>query len=749
MHRLPGKARSVALVLGITALLGIALATPAQQVPISFNDYHGYTGTVDYLKKVAAAYPGITELIEIGRSHQDRPIYVLAVSNMKTGATIDRYVPLRNMRNEPNTANVQPMKPYQGKPGIWIDGGTHGNEFTGTEVCLYSLDKLVSGYGADAEITRLINDNVFYVCPIVNPDGVFRTVEAGVSQRQNSPPPDEASAAPPNANAPRDVNGDGMITQFRFKDTQGRYLQYEADPRVMVTIPAGESPTRERWSLIVEGQARPAPGGRGEPRPASQVPQPAPARGIDVNRNFPEGWFRDDGFQGGSGNYPSSSPEAHAILEFFTNHTNILMVQSFHTSGGFTYRPYARWPDSRMDPKDLAVFDRIMGRRYLELIGEEVPEAWKAAGTDAAAPAAAAPGAAGRRGGEAAAQGRGAQGRGAAGTQPTQARPAGRSSAPAARGPAGWRHPYNEEQRTPYGYGVFLDWAYGEFGSYAMSTELWNWQRDSKELPGFAGENDRALWEASYIKYQEAQLGGKAFLPWKPYKYPGIGEGEIGGWVARYGAGNAIPGASLLALCETHWQFEFFKARLLPRLEISDAKATVLYTTDNASEARVEQQGDTFTIRRGKAAGKYKIVQVTATVKNAGELATHVARGPQLAGNREDAIWLIGDRDKLQYLVGSSWTRLGVLEGVAALPAYTPQAPAAAAAGGRGRGGGAPPQGFPTQTRRQVPESRQVKGTGNTREVTWLVAIEGDSPLKLVLTSQKGGTVVRELNVNQ
>jgi hypothetical protein len=41
----------------------------------------------------------------------------------------------------------------------------------------------------------------------------------------------------------------------------------------------------------------------------------------------------------------------------------------------------------------------------------------------------------------------------------------------------------------------------------------------------------------------------------------------------------------------------------------------------------------------------------------------------------------------------------------------------------------------------------QEPQTGNTREVTWLVAIEGNSPLKIVLTSQKGGTKVRELTV--
>ena len=50
----------------------------------------------------------------------------------------------------------------------------------------------------------------------------------------------------------------------------------------------------------------------------------------------------------------------------------------------------------------------------------------------------------------------------------------------------------------------------------------------------------------------------------------------------------------------------------------------------------------------------------------------------------------------------------------------------------QGRGGGA---------------HRRRPRTGNTREVTWLVSIEGNSPLKLVLTSQKGGTKVRELTV--
>ncbi len=340
-----------------------AAAKAPQQVVLSFTEFHGFAATADYLKKVAAAYPAITELVEIGRSPGNRPIYVLVVSNMKTGAPLDSLVPLQNPR-KPAASNVTPMKAYQAKPALWIDGGAHGAVLAGTEICLYVIDKLVSGYGTTQEVTRLVDDNTFYVCPMVTPDG---GVEAG------------------------------------------------------------------------------------KPAPRAETPTSA-------NGNYPEGWWKDDETPGGNGVYPSSSPEARAVLEFFTNHTNILFVQSFHAGGGRTVRPFARWPENRVDPRDAAVFDRVLGKKFLELVGETVPAAWSAplAGPSAASPAersAAAPaGQAGRRGG---APGTPASGRpgsrgGAAGPAPTRGAPV-----------------YNQERQAPGGYGAFYDWAYGQFGAYA------------------------------------------------------------------------------------------------------------------------------------------------------------------------------------------------------------------------------------------------------------------------------------------
>jgi hypothetical protein len=712
------------LILAAVLLLGIAPSAQAQKVPISFDDYHGYTGTVDYLKRVARAYPNITELNEIGTSNMGRTMYVLVISNMRTGTTIDRHIELRNMRKE-NVQNVTPMKSYHGKPGQWIDGGTHGNEYTGNEVCLYIIDKLVCGYGNDAELTGLIDNNVFYICPIVNPDGVYNSVEGSISQRQNSMKVDNDGDGKINEDGPDDLNGDGYITQFRYRDPEGQYVIDDEDSRLMVRLQRGASTDKQRYSVVREDRDNDGDGRTGED----------PERGIDVNRNFPEGWFNDDNEQGGSGYYASSSPEAHAILEFFTNTTNILHAQSFHTSGGFTYRPFARWPDSRIAAKDLAIYDRVLGKKYCELLGVEYPDAW-----DEAPPQATSMQARMMRGAAPQARPQGAT--------PQRARP---TSSTGGRGydlPREWRHPYNDQQNRPYGYGIFIDWAYGQYGAYSMTTELWNSQKDQVGMPEFTGEDARLQRDRWLLKHQDEEFGGRFFVNWKSHRHPEHGAGEIGGWIPKYTGGNATPGASLLGVCETHWQFERFKMDLLPKLEITEASAKVLYTTNSAREATADMSGDTVTIRRGRNNGKYKVVEVTATVANTGQLATHVARGANLAGNRQDAVWLVGDRDRVTFLQGSAFQRIGILEGVMPIPGYTPPA----APGGQGRQGmpnipmGMPPE-FMQMFMQQQGGAQGAAQQGDTREVKWLIAIEGDSPLKVIVTSQKGGTVVRELTI--
>ena len=360
---LAGPAAAVAGIGLLLATVTGASAPPA--VPISFDQFHTTTAVFKYLKDVAAAYPAITELREIGTSTMGRPIYVLVVSNMKTGTTLDALVPLRNPRAE-GVKNVTPMKPYMGKPGHWIGGSTHGNEYTGTEVALAMIDRLVSGYGTDPAITKLVDTKTFYICPIINPDGHFNSLEKGISQRANSALRDDDGDGKVNEDGPDDLDGDGVIAQFRYKDPKGQYVMDDADPRLMIRLGPDEQTTKTRYSVITEDKDNDGDKKRGED----------PEAGIDINRNFPERWWRDDSMPGGTGVYPTSSPEVRAVAEFFHTHPNILMAQFFHTSGGFTYRPLGSAPQTQIAPKDRAVFDFVMGKKYLEIIGEDVPAAW-------------------------------------------------------------------------------------------------------------------------------------------------------------------------------------------------------------------------------------------------------------------------------------------------------------------------------------------------------------------------------------
>jgi len=373
-------------------------------------------------------------------------------------------------------------------------------------------------------------------------------------------------------------------------------------------------------------------------------------------------------------------------------------------------------PHTAMHPKDVAVLDFIMGKKYLEIIGEEVPEVW---------------------------------------TSPeklpelkAKLRGAAFNKYDTMRGydlPRGWRVSYDEDRDRRYSFGMATDWMYLQLGIYALTTELWNPQKDIKDFPQIQG--DRSAQQRAQLKYQDEKFGGKLFVSWKAFNHPELGAGEIGGWIPKYQS-NAWPGDPLRYVCENHWQFELFRAGLQPNIVISDAKAKVLYTANNASEANAAQKGDQVTVQKGKSVGRYKVVEVTATIENKGKLATHIARGAQIPENRNDVVWLIGEPGKITFLQGTAFQQLGVLEGVMEIPGFSGGASAGPRQGQAGMGQMPGMPGMPMQMQRQFGSRfrpTQVNQPGAKRTVKWLVAVEGNTPLKIVFTSQKGGTKVKEV----
>ncbi len=674
-------ARKKVLCLAISLLFvsGLWVNAYSQKVAINFDSFHGYTKTQAYLKEVAKKYPNITELIEIGRSNLgDRPINLLIITNRKTGTTIDRHVELKNMRKE-GVNNVPKMPAHLGKPAQWIGAATHGNEYTGTEVSLYIIDKLVSAYGNNDEITQLIDDNVFYICPIVNPDGVYNSVEKGIPQRYNSALKDDDKDGKVNEDGPDDLNGDGYYTQFRYKNPKGNYIMDEVDPRLMIRLRRGQKSDKEKWTVIREDFDNDKDGKRGEDGET----------GIDLNRNFPEKWFKDDGMQGGQGDYPVSEPETRALAEFFTNHTNIYMAQFYHTSGGFTIRPCGTQSPASMHKNDVAVYDMVMGKKYLEIIGEEIPKAYLYPDSIK--------------------------------FYKEELKKTSKNKYAIDRGyefTHGWTTSFDEILDKNVKFGFQADWAFMQWGVFSTTTELWNRNKDIPGIPEFKGKDAYLKAARAALKYQDEKFDGKLFIPWKKYKHPELGEGEIGGWIPMYGSNNAFPGEALEKICEEHWQFELFRTKLMPKVIIKDAEAKVIHD--------------------GK--DNFKIIEVTATIENIGQLATHRANGANLPMNREDVVWLIGDRDKVSFLQGNAYQKLGTLEGKLKVPGYK-AIPPRAENQTRFRRFRGPVEKAPRGETAKKPQM------GSSREVKWLISVEGNSPLKVVVTSQKGGTQVKKLSI--
>jgi hypothetical protein len=471
-----------------------------------------------------------------------------------------------------------------------------------------------------------------------------------------------------NEDGPDDIDGDGFITSFRYKDPKGNYIMDDEDPRLMIRLRGDQESDKEKYSVIREDKDNDGDGKRGEDSEG----------GIDLNRNYPEGWWTDKGFAGGTGDYPTSAPEIHAIAEFFTNYRNILMCQFFHTSGGFTYRPMGTAPHTKMNTRDVAVYDLIMGKKYLEIIGSEVPAAW---------------------------------------LEPDKMAEFKKELADTnvnkyakMRGyelPRGWRVSYNENDDSRYGYGMASDWLYAQYGVYSLTTELWNPVADIPGFPKPEGDDKRTQTQRALLKYQDEEYNGRLFVDWKSFAHPELGEGETGGWISQYSRNNAFPGEPLIAVCEKHWQYELFRAGLLPELDISDIQTEILFTS-SAKEATAQNDPMSVTITEGKAKGKYHIAKITVKVENKGALATNLGAGESLPGNRQDVVWLIGEKGNIEFIEGKPFMQIGTLDGKEKIPGY--------------------------------------KNTNTSKELSWIIAVKDNTPLKVVLSSLKGGTIVKEIN---
>lgn len=292
---------------------------------VEFNRYYKYDELTALLNAFAAEYPQLVGLASMGKSYEGREIWVLTITNTATG-------------------------PHNEKPALWVDGNIHASELSPSTACLYYLNELVTKYGSDDEITRLLDTRTVYLCPRLNPDGAEWALESPPRIRRSSTRPYPYNEEPLPGFEEMDIDGDGRILSMRIQDPNGGWKEHPDEPRIMVKRGATEV-GGTYYRVIPEGKFN-------VPFDGVTITKQGIKEGLDFNRNYPAEW-RQESDQRGAGSFPASEPEIRSHVQFFFDHPNITGAIQFHTWSGVILRPYGTHADDHMPHQDLRIYKEI------------------------------------------------------------------------------------------------------------------------------------------------------------------------------------------------------------------------------------------------------------------------------------------------------------------------------------------------------------------------------------------------------
>ena len=300
---------------------------------IEFDRYYKHPELTELLQAYAAEYPGLVSVSSIGKSHEGRDIWMVTVTNTATGPASD-------------------------KPAFWCDANIHASELSASTAVLHLLNKLVTKYGDDADITRALDTRAFYLVPRLNPDGAEWAMEVPPRLIRSSTRPYPYDEEDHYGLERKDLDGDGRILSMRIPDPNGAWKISPEEPRLMQRRDATDF-GGQYYRVVPEGEMLNWDG--------IQIRGHKIKEGLDLNRNFPSAW-RIESEQYGAGPYPTSEPEVESAVRTISSLGNICGAITFHTYSGVFLRPPSRMPDDDIPAEDLWLY-KDFGAKIKDLTG--------------------------------------------------------------------------------------------------------------------------------------------------------------------------------------------------------------------------------------------------------------------------------------------------------------------------------------------------------------------------------------------
>lgn len=112
-----------------------------------WDKYPTYDEYINMMNQFETDYPELCKIHEIGETHNGRKILVAKVSDH-----------VNDIENEPGFLSASTM---------------HGDETAGYILMLRMIDYLLSNYGQDSRVTRIVDSIEMWINPNINPDGTY------------------------------------------------------------------------------------------------------------------------------------------------------------------------------------------------------------------------------------------------------------------------------------------------------------------------------------------------------------------------------------------------------------------------------------------------------------------------------------------------------------------------------------------------------------------------------------------------
>jgi murein tripeptide amidase MpaA len=299
---------------------------------LRFDRFYKYEELTQILNRWLEERPDLYALESIGQSYEGRDIWLCTLTNFASGPALE-------------------------KPALLLEANIHALEVTGTTAALHLIHRLLSRYGEDERVTRVLDTRAFYVVPRLNPDGPELALAEKPRFIRSSTRPwplvEEVDGL-----YEEDLDGDGRILMMRMQDPNGAWKPHPDEPRLLVRREPDDA-GGEFYRVLWEGRIRNYDG--------VTIKIAPPLEGLDLNRNFPMEWAVE-AEQYGAGPFPTSEPEIRAMVQAIVDRPNITGHIAYHTFSGVHLRPYSGYDDDHFPTPDLRTY-KLLGEKATELTG--------------------------------------------------------------------------------------------------------------------------------------------------------------------------------------------------------------------------------------------------------------------------------------------------------------------------------------------------------------------------------------------